>query len=135
MVLLKRFNNKKSKQQKLAMKQQSLKIFLDAEKNMFEQLKLFINIPFLLTAGCLAAIFQFDHKDRCSIYILATSIIVQMVTIMVAMIFLNSSMRFIAKCNYKKFKKFRMLYHFTIYVYIWLSTALFIAFVIYYITK
>lgn len=68
MVLLKRFNNKKSKQQKLAMKQQSFKIFLDAEKNMFEQLKLFINIPFLLTAGCLAAIFQFDHKDRCSIY-------------------------------------------------------------------
>ncbi len=48
--------------------QRNLKNFLEAEKNMFDHLKAFITLSFLLNTGCLGILFKYRPELEAIIY-------------------------------------------------------------------
>lgn len=113
--------------------QRNLKVFLEAEKNMFDHLKSFITLSFLLNSGCLAALFQFRPDIKCCIIVLSIGIEISLITYLLSFLFLNISMSHIIKCNFDKFKSSRRIsYSFSYFgvavsiISFWIALLLFI---------
>lgn len=113
--------------------QRNLKVFLEAEKNMFDHLKAFITLSFLLNTGCLAALFRFRPDIKCCIVVLSIGIETSLIIYLLSFLFLNISMSHIIKCNFDKFKSSRRIsYTFSYFgvaisiLSFWLALVLFI---------
>lgn len=113
--------------------QRNLKVFLEAEKNMFDHLKAFITLSFLLNAGCLAALFQFRPDIKCCIILLSIGIEISLILYLISFLFLNISMSNILEYNFDKFKTSRRIsYMFSYFgvavsiVSFWIALLLFI---------
>lgn len=110
--------------------QRNLKNFLEAEKNMFDHLNVFIKIMFLLNGGSLAALFEFRPNYFWSMFTLTLGLEFSSLFYLISFLFLNRSMNHIINSNYIKFKKSRRLsYHF-LYWGIWSSILSFSVFLI-----
>ena len=115
--------------------QRNLKNFLEAEKNMFEHLNVFIKIMFLLNGGCLAALSEFRPDFFWSMFVLTLGLGFSSLFYLISFLFLNRSMTHIINDNYVKFKNSRRLsYHF-LYWGVWSSILSFSVFLIVFASK
>ena len=89
--------------------QRNLKVFLEAEKNMFDHLKAFITLSFLLNTGCLAALFQFRPDKKFCIIMLSAGIEISLILYLISFLFLNISMSNLLEYNFDKFKTSRRI--------------------------
>lgn len=112
--------------------QRNLKNFLEAEKNMFDHLNVFIKIMFLLNGGSLAALFEFRPNFHWCMFLLSLGIEFSLLFYLISFIFLNRSMSHIGNSDYTKFKKARKYSYSLLYWGVWISIFFFvIAFLIF----
>lgn len=106
--------------------QRNLKNFLEAEKNMFDHLNIFIKILFLLNGGSLVALLEFRPDFHWCMFLLSLGIEFSLFFYLISFIFLNRSMKYIEDENYIRFKKSRRYSHNLLYCGVWFSILFFI---------
>lgn len=115
--------------------QRNLKNFLEAEKNMFDHLKAFITLSFLLNTGCLGILFKFRPDLEAIIYILSIGTLLSMISYVYAFKFLNASMNLFFNYDYIDFMKMRRKAYVSSYVGVFFSVLSFELSLFYYIYK
>ncbi len=106
--------------------QRNLKNFLEAEKNMFDHLNIFIKILFLLNGGSLVALLEFRPDFHWCMFLLSLGIEFSLFFYLISFIFLNRAMKYIEDENYIRFKKSRRYSHNLLYCGVWFSILFFI---------